>query len=284
MKILILGAKGSLGQTFLDLYKGHEVLAWDREELDITDEDEVAKKISEQKPELIINCAAYNAVDKAEDKRMIADQINGYAVGFIAKAASEIGAVMVHYSTGEVFDGSNSGGYNEDDQPRPVNQYGESKLLGEIEFQENTEKFYLIRTCWLYGKPALGPDASVGGAKKSFSDLILDLAKAGKPINAVKDEFGNPTYVADLAQATAALIQQKKPFGIYHLVNSGTASRYDWAKEILAIKNLKVELNAVDSSFFERKAKRPKYEVLNNNKYIELRPWTEALREYLISN
>ncbi len=276
MKVLILGAKGSLGQAMAEVYSAHEVSAWDRAELDITDEDAVTERIGQLKPELIINCAAYNAVDQAEEERMIADQVNGYAVGFIAKAASSVGAVMVHYSTGQVFDGSNQDGYNEDDEPRPVNQYGESKQLGEIELQENTENFYLIRTCWLYGKPAAG--------KKSFTDLMLEIAKRGEPINAVKNEFGNPTYVVDLAQATAALIQQKKPFGIYHLINSGQASRYDWAKEIFAIKNLEAELNPVDSSFFERKAKRPKYEVLNNTKYIELRPWTEALREYLIFN
>ena len=142
-----------------------------------------------------------------------------------------------------------------------------------MELQEKAEKYYLIRTCWLYGQPAAG--------KKSFTDIMLDLAAGHQPINAVTDEFGKPTFVVDLAQATRALIEERKPFGIYHLTNSGVASRYDWAKEIFAIKKMKVNLQAMDASFFERKAKRPKYEVLNNTKFIELRPWTEALKEYL---
>ncbi len=273
MKVLILGAKGSLGQTFADVYRDHEVSAWDRAELDITDEDVVMQKISQLKPELIINCAAYNSVDKAEEERALADQINGYAVGFIAKAASTLGATLVQYSTGQVFDGSKQEGYNEDDEPKPANAYGKSKLLGEMELSENAENYYLIRTCWLYGRPAAG--------KKSFTDMMLEMGQKEDSVDAVQDEFGSPTYVKDLAEATRALIEQRKPFGIYHLTNSGTASRYDWAKEIFTIKGIKSKLRPVESTFFERKAKRPKFEVLNNTKFIELRPWTEALKEYL---
>ena len=272
MKVLILGSKGSLGQTFVDLYNDHEVFAWDREELDITDKEKVLESIRNLSPGLIINCAAYNAVDKAEDEQEFANQINGYAPGFVAEAAALVGGVMVHYSTGQVFDGSNQEGYNEFDQPKPVNAYGQSKLLGETELQKNTEKFYLIRTCWLYGKPAAG--------KKSFTDLMLEMVEKG-PVKAVEDEFGNPTYVLDLAQAARALVDEKKPFGIYHLTNSGIASRYDWAKEVFAIKALKSDLKPVGSNFFQRKAVRPKYEVLNNTKFIQLRPWNEALKEYL---
>ncbi len=274
MKVLILGAKGSLGQTFVDLYKDHEVSAWDREELDIADEEMVTTKITDLKPELIINCAAYNNVDQAEEDRDVANSINGYAVGFISRVADEIGAIFVTYSTGQVFDGNSSSGYNEDDETRPANAYGKSKLLGEMELAEKGDKFYLIRTCWLYGQPAAG--------KKSFPDIMLDLVEKGGTLNAVQDEFGNPTYVIDLAQATRALIENQQPFGIYHLTNSGVASRYDWAKEIFSIKNQKVDLQPVDGNFFPRKAKRPKFEALNNTKFIELRPWTEALKEYLL--
>lgn len=273
MKVLILGARGSLGQTFVDLYKDHEVSAWDRTELDITDEEQVLQKIGEIKPELVINCAAYNSVDKAEDERETVNLINGYAVGFIAKATGMAGATMVHFSTGQVFDGSKSEGYNEDDLTNPVNSYGKSKLLGEMELRKNTENYYLIRTCWLYGRPAAG--------KKSFADMMLEQAAGNELIKVVVDEFGNPTYVKDLASAARALVEQKKPFGIYHLTNSGTVSRYDWAKEIFAVKHIKTMIDPVDAGFFQRKAKRPKYEVLNNTKFIQLRPWTEALNEYL---
>lgn len=273
MKVLILGAKGNLGQVFVELYKDHEVSAWDRMDLDIADEQMVMEKVKGLVPKLIINCAAYNSVDKAEDERGVAESINGYAVGFLARVADEIGATLVQYSTGQVFDGTKSEGYNEDDRPHPLNAYGMSKRVGEMELDINMDKFYLVRTCWLYGKPTAG--------KKSFTDIILDQAESGNPIQAVDDEFGNPTYVLDLAHATRALVEENKPYGIYHLVNSGVASRYDWAREVANIIKMDMNIIPVPAMTFSRKAKRPKYEVLNNTKFIELRPWTEALREYL---
>ncbi|MBX4187434.1 MAG: dTDP-4-dehydrorhamnose reductase [Candidatus Doudnabacteria bacterium] len=277
MRVLILGAKGSLGQTFVDLYQDHEVFAWDREELDITDEEAVGQKIGELKPNLIINCAAYNAVDKAEEDRMTAELINGSAVGYIAKVAAEIGATMVHFGSNYVFDGSNPAGYNEDDQPNPQSAYAKSKLMGEMELVENCEQYYLVRTAWLYGR-----DSITG--KASFVDLMLKLAEEGKEIKGITDEFANPTYVVDLAGAVRALVEEKKPFGIYHLVNQGQASWYDWAREIFKIKDIQATLLEGHRADFNRPAARPEYGVLNNTKFIQLRPWIEALREYLESN
>lgn len=274
MKVLILGAKGSLGQTFVDVYHDAEVSAWDREDLDITDEEAVMEKIISLAPDLIINCAAYNAVDKAEEERATADSINGYAVGYIAKAAAKLDVPFVHYSTNYVFDGNNREEYTEEDIPNPQSVYAKSKLLGEMEQQENCEKYYTIRTQWLYGRHS-------DNGKPSFVDTMLRLASENKEIKSVEDEFGQPTYVLDLAQATRALIEEKKPFGIYHLTNSGQASWYDWAREIFKIKNLKVELNPVSRTEFARPAKRPQYGILKNTKFIELRPWHEALKEYL---
>jgi dTDP-4-dehydrorhamnose reductase len=274
MKVLILGAKGSLGQVFAELYKDQEVYAWDREDLDITLEEEVMAKIASLKPNLIINCAAYNAVDNAEGDRAIADMINGYAVGFIAKAANQIGAIMVHFSTNYVFDGNNSEGYNEDDSTSPQSAYAKSKLLGEMELQENLQNFYLIRTQWLYGR-----DSITG--KTSFIDLMLKLANENKEIKGIMDEFGQPTYVVDLAHATRALIEEKKPFGVYHLTNSGQASWYDWAREIFKIKNIKANLVEGKRADFIRHAARPQYGILINTKFMQLRPWHEALKEYL---
>jgi dTDP-4-dehydrorhamnose reductase len=173
-----------------------------------------------------------------------------------------------------IFDGSNFEGYNEDDKCNPVNYYGQSKLLGEQELQKNTDMYYLIRTCWLYGRETNG--------KKSFPDIMLGLTN-NPEINAVADEFGIPTYVKDLAQSSRALVELQKPCGIYHITNDGTASRFDWTQEIFKIKNINKKINKVDSSFFKREAKRPKYEILNNNRFIKLRPWQEALAEYLRS-
>jgi dTDP-4-dehydrorhamnose reductase len=277
MKVLILGAKGSLGQTFVDLYHDQEVFALDRDELDITKEDQVLQKIFELKPNLIINCAAYNAVDKAEEERGVADLINGYAVGYIAKAASVCDAVMVHFSTNYVFDGIKQEGYNEDDPTNPQSAYARSKVLGEMELAEKSQKYYLIRTQWLYGR-----HSETG--KPSFAETMLKLAADGKPINSITDEFGQPTYVVDLAHVTRALKEEKKPFGIYHLTNSGEASWYDWAQEIFRIRNIKANLIPVSRNNYNRTAARPQYGILNNTKFIQLRPWTEALREYLISN
>ncbi|HEX9503543.1 MAG TPA: dTDP-4-dehydrorhamnose reductase [Patescibacteria group bacterium] len=274
MKVLILGSKGSLGQTFLDVYKDMEVTGWDRDELDITDEQVVAAKIGELKPNLIINCAAYNAVDKAEEDRAGAELINGNAVGYIAKAANQIGATMVHFGSNYVFDGSNQEGYNEDDQPNPQSMYAKSKLMGEMELAGNTENYYLVRTAWLYGR-----HSETG--KPSFVDTMLKLATDGKEIKGITDEFASPTYVLDLAQATRALVEEKKPFGTFHLTNSGVASWYDWAQEIFKIKNLKANLTEGKRKDFNRLAVRPQYGVLNNTKFMQLRPWTEALKEYL---
>lgn len=274
MKILILGAKGSLGQTFVDLYKDHEVFAWDREELDITDEEMVSNKIKQLIPDLIINCAAYNAVDKAEEERMLAEQINGSAVGYIAKATQSVGATLVHFSSAYVFAGDKNEGYNEDDLPRPQSAYGQSKLLGEIEASGNCDNYYIIRTTWLYGR-----DSANG--KPSFVQIMLELANENKTIKVINDEFGQPTYVVDLAQTTKTLIEEKKPFGIYHLVNEGAVSWYDWAAEIFKLKKISADLTQASKEDFDRKAVRPQYGVLQNTKFIKLRPWTEALKEYL---
>lgn len=276
MKILILGSKGNLGPELGKVYKALKPKLWDKDEMDITDEADVLQKISKLKPELVFNCAAYNAVDKAESEgRMLAESINGTAVGSIARACSAVGATLVHFSSNYVFDGNNPEGYNEDALPNPISAYGKSKLMGEMELERNTEKYYLIRTAWLYG--------GEGKAKRSFVDLMLEKAKKDEGIDVVSDEFGNPTFVADLAQAVAALVEQQKPFGIYHLTNSGSASWYSWAQEIFAIKGITAKLAEVSSQDLKRPAKRPKYGILNNTKFIELRPWTEALKESLSS-
>ena len=274
MKVLILGSKGSLGQTFLDIYKDMEITGWDRDELDVTNEEDTSNKIQETRPDLIINCAAYNAVDKAEEDRATAELINATAVGNIAKAATAVDATLVHFSSAYVFDGSNTEGYNEDDQTNPQSMYAKSKLMGEMELTENTEKYYLVRTTWLYGRYS-------ETGKPSFVDVMLRLATDGKVIHGITDEFGNPTYVLDLAQATRALVEEKKPFGIYHLTNSGIASWYDWAQEIFKVKKINANLLEGKRDDFVRAATRPQYGVLNNTKFMQLRPWTEALREYL---
>jgi dTDP-4-dehydrorhamnose reductase len=275
-KVLIIGAKGNLGHALAQAYDEAQPTLWDREEIDITDERQCRELLTELKPDLVYNCAAYNAVDQAEAEAGVADNINGYAVGNLARVCAEIDAVLVHFSSNYVFDGKNPEGYAEDDKPNPLSAYGRSKRLGEIELAQNMEKYYLVRTAWLYGYRTAG--------KKSFIDIMLELAGQDGPVKCVTDEFGSPTYVKDLAQALVALTEQEKPFGIYHLTNSGMASWFDWAKEIFKIQNLDVKMLEIKSQDLKRASRRPEYGILNNTKFVELRPWSEALEEYLESD
>ncbi|MDP4001231.1 MAG: dTDP-4-dehydrorhamnose reductase [bacterium] len=277
MKVLILGSRGNLGPEMVEVFSDEKPTAFDKDELDITDEESVMGVITRLKPELVINCAAYNLVDKAEGEgRQIAEDINGTAVGFLAKACNKAGATLVHFSSNYVFDGKKTEGYNEDDTPKPVSVYGRSKLIGEIELQKNTEKYYLVRTAWLYGKQGKSEKS-----KKNFVDTMLAFAENGQKIECVEDQFGQPTFTKDLAQTVKALVKEQKPYGIYHLTNAGEASWHSWAAEIFKIKSLKPDLTPTSFADFERPAKRPQYGILNNTKYLELRPWTEALKEYL---
>lgn len=272
-KVLIIGSKGTLGQEFLRVYSDAAVTGWDREDIDITSQSEAEGKLSQLQPDIVINCAAYNAVDKAEDEGDLADAVNGYGPGFLAQACRKLGVVFVHYSTNYVFDGMKEGGYNEDDAPSPVSRYGQSKLLGERAVATASDMAYLIRTSMLYG--------ATGNGKKSFVDIMLELGQKPDPIKAVNDEAGNPTYAVDLAQATRALLEERKPFGVYHLVNSGEATWFDWATEIFKVKGAAPEIIPVPGDSFNRKAKRPVKAVLNNNKFLQLRAWQEALEEFL---
>jgi dTDP-4-dehydrorhamnose reductase len=277
-KILIIGAKGMLGQQLVKVFsedKNYQVIGWDKEEIDIANFEEIREKISVKKSDIIINSAAYNNVDGCEEQEGLANLINGYAVGYLANVAQEINALIVHYSTGYIFDGEKDG-YREDDRPQPISKYAFSKHLGEKELVRGTNKFYLIRTNLLFGPAVLVP-----GAKKSFVDLILELAERQDSFKFVSDEISNPTYVIDLAVATKKLIEEKHSFGIYHLVNEGRASWYDWAQEIFRLSELKKEIMAIKSEQYPRPAKRPKNSVLLNTKFPKLRSWQEALAEYL---
>ena len=273
-KTLIIGYKGNLGQALARFYEGSDVVLWDREEIDITDETAVAERIRELKPRLIYNCAAYNAVDLAETDSAQADLLNGYAVGYLARAAEDVSAEIVHFSSNYVFDGNHPDGYDEDAVPVPISAYGRSKRLGEIELMKAASNYYLVRTAWLYGQPT-------GNGKKSFVQAMCDLAAEGKPIRVVNDEFGQPTLTDDLAGALVALTEESNPAGIYHITNEGMASWYDWAMETFRIKGLKPQVQPISSMELKRPARRPKYGVLNNTKFIKLRPWTEALGEFL---
>lgn len=258
-KILILGASGMLGSALRfsipsSCCPGHR-------DLDISNEEAVKSYILQEKPALVYNAAAYTDVDGCEVNKDYALEINGYAPGFIAEACSDVGAVMVHFSTDYVFDGMKSG-YFENDSPNPINAYGESKLLGETLIQKNMEDFRIIRTSWLFGCNG-----------KNFVDTILSLSQKMTEVKVVNDQTGKPTYTSDLANA-ALNIKNECP-GIYHLTNEGICTWYEFADEFIP--------NAVPctTNEFPRRAKRPQNSVLINTKTCQLRHWKEAVRDYI---
>lgn len=305
-KILIIGAKGMLGQELVRIFKNdqdYKVIAWDKEDIDITNEKEVAKKISFTKPNIIINTAAYNAVDECEKdakEYALAKKINSQAPGYLAKTAKKNKAILAHYSTSYVFDGDfakllnrepqgcthicatcslHNGqemGFCEDDKPKPISKYGETKLLGEKEIEKNIKNYYLIRTSKIFGAPAISE-----GAKKSFFDVMLEAGKKNKEVKAVDEETSCFTYAPDLAKKTKEIIDSKKPFGIYHVTNSGPATWYEACVELYKLARIKTKIVPVGSEEFPRPAKRPQFSVLVNTKLNPLRSWQEALKEYL---
>ncbi len=296
--ILILGGRGNLGVQLTKIFSrdnNYEVISWDRQEIDITDKELVEKKVIELNPQIIVNSAAYNAVDKCENNEQefeLARKLNAQAPGFLAQAALKSGAVLVYYSTDYVFGGPNTspeiigqaksqGGFLESDKPDPVNKYAQTKREGEEEIIKHSGqglKWYLIRTSKLFG-----PLGESEAAKPSFFNIMLKLAKGKDKLQVVDEEISCFTYTPDLARATKELLEAGAGFGIYHLINTGPATWYQAAKELFKILDLKISLEPVPASYFPRPAKRPTYSVLANTKFTPLRSWQEALREYLIA-
>lgn len=275
-KVLILGAKGMLGYDLNEVFssdKNYEVFGVDKDTLDITNSDAVGLYFDMVKPEIVINAAAYTAVDDCETNEALANAVNGGAVKIIAEACEKINAIIIHISTDYVFDGHAEGGYNENDSPAqiPINAYARSKLLGEKFLIDSKCNYYLVRTSWLFGKNG-----------KNFVDTIINLGKSAKaPLKIVNDQRGKPTYTKDLAQGIKDLIESKKPFGVYHLTNEGDVTWYEFTKEIFELSEIKTEVIPVGSEEYKRPAKRPAYSILLNTKFAPLRPYTEALKDYL---
>lgn len=283
MKILILGAHGNLGQQLLQAFSEFQTFGLGAQELDITNEDLVLKRVKEINPTIIINAAAYNAVDKCEvnsEEFIVARQVNADVLNTLSRAALSCGAVLVHYSTDYVFDGEQAGGYDEDSLPSPVNKYGFSKLAGEknvMRFGDRGLKYYIIRTSRLFG-----PQGKSSNAKKSFFDIMFQKINEGQEIKSVDDEVASFAYTPDVAAETKKLILQNKEYGIYHLVNSEQASWYEAAVELSKmLGNEDYKIEAISGDSLPRPAKRPKNSVLQNTKIEPLRSWQDALREYI---
>ena len=283
-RILIIGSHGMLGQDLVRVFErdmNWEVFAYDRDQIDIASVESLRGKIEEVGPDAVINASGYNAVDKCESDEIefeLAKKINGYGPGMLAKICADMEIPVIHYVSDYVFDGE-KGEYTETDKPNPISNYGRSKLLGEEEIQKNTDKFYLIRTSKLFGKPGKSEMA-----KKSFFDTMIGLAKDNSVLKIVDEEKSCFTYTPDLALETKKMIEEKVPFGIYHVVNEGACTWYEAALELFRLAKMDVEVIPVSSSEFPRPAKRPHSSVLLNTKLKPLRNYKEALKEYLKEN
>lgn len=276
MKFVIIGAKGMLGQQLAKVFSSQELILWDKEDLDITDASKVREKILELQPQVIINSAAYNAVDNCEENFEIAKKINADGPLNLAYATNEVNAVLVHYSTDYVFEGKNQNGYDEQAKPAPISKYGESKYLGEQNVLQNCPRSYVIRLSRLFGAPAISE-----GAKKSFVDVMKKLGQEKEELKLVDEEKSCPTYAPDLANQTKIIVNGDYDFGLYHATNTGACTWYEFAKEIFRILDNPIKLIPVSGDEFPRPAKRPMYSELLNTKLPAMRPWQEAVKEYL---
>ena len=276
MKVLITGAKGMLGQDMVAEFqrRDYEVHAADHKALDITDIHAVRKVIEALRPDVVVNCAAYTNVDKAESEPEVAMRVNGLGPRNLALACEATGAVLLHISTDYVFDGQKDGPYEIWDTPNPINVYGKSKLWGENYVRSLMHRYFIVRTSWLFGK---------GG--RNFVTTMLELAKRGEPIRVVNDQRGCPTYTVDLARACAELVESGC-FGIYHVTNQGATTWYEFAREIFMQSGLNVRVEPIVTVQFSRPASRPQnselgsYPLLETVGYI-LPAWQAAIQDYV---
>lgn len=277
MKILLTGAKGQLGRALYNLFTKDdskwEVVAVDKAQLDITNLEQVSEVLAYYRPEIVINCGAYTAVDDCEENEEIAYLVNAEGPHHLAQVCNELHITLVHISTDYVFDGGFKEPIKEETYTMPQTVYGKSKCLGEEYVKTLCDKYFIVRTAWLYGEGS------------NFVKTMLRLAKERKEINVVNDQWGSPTSTKDLASFISELIQTDY-YGIYHASNEGICSWYEFALTIFEYAGEKVIVNPITSEEYVCKAVRPKYSVLDcsklrNRGFTPLRTWDSALKEYI---
>ena len=274
MKILITGAYGMLGSDLREVLKDNELIITGSKDLDITKENNVLQFIEDKKPEIVINAAAYTNVDNCETDYDNAYLVNAIGPKNLAVACNKLNIPLIHVSTDYVFDGSKTTPLSEEDKLGPKTAYGKTKLEGEKFVQENTKKYFILRTAWLFG---------ING--KNFVKTMINLSKKNNLLKVVNDQKGCPTYCYDLAMAIKQLLNSDK-YGIYHLTNKGELSWYDFAKKIFELSNITINVKPVTTEEFPRPAPRPHYSVLSNQKWINagfspMRNYEDALKDYL---
>jgi len=275
-RVVVTGAGGQLGREIERLCRetGDDIQAAGSKTLDITDYQQVVSYMSDHRPEVIINCAAYNAVDDAEREWKRAFRVNGLGVRNLALAANTIDAVLVHYSTDYVFDGTQQRPYTIADHPHPVNRYGGSKLLGEQFVRDLAKHYFLVRVSWVFGR-----------GNVNFPKKVLEWSKNQKELRIVDDQVSAPTYTVDLAKASLDLVRTGR-YGLYHITNSGCCSRYEWASHILSTVGWNGTLIPARSADFPSPARRPAFSVLDTfgtpeTIGYELPDWKDATTRFL---
>lgn len=275
-KVLVTGAEGQLGADLVLLLHslGYKVFGLGKTEFDITNEYEVNRKVIDLNPDIIIHCAAFTNVDKAESEQDVAFLINGVGTRNIVLASESIKAKLVYISTDYVFDGSSSTSYHEFSPVSPLNVYGQSKLAGESFVRDFHSKFFIVRTSWVFG--ARG---------NNFVKTMLKLSKATEPLTVINDQVGCPTYTVDLSKCIVELMGSNK-YGIYHVSNTGSCSWFEFAKEIFQQLNITINLKPCMTEGFPRPAKRPKYSVMDHmglriNNFTAMPHWQDALSRFL---
>ncbi len=275
MRVLVTGAKGRLGREIIArLPQNSLVTATDIDELDFTQPQQVDDLMARTRPELVIHCGAMTAVDACAQDPSEANRVNGYGTKTLALACLRYDAALLYISTNEVFDGQNVRAYDEYDRPNPANAYGYSKWLGEQAIRDHLQRFYIVRTSWLFAH---------GG--RNFIQAILARAAVGQPLRVVVNEVAAPTYTNDLAEAIVALVATQT-YGIYHLINAGRASRWAFAREILNQAGYAdTPIEKIAAAQYQRPSTPPEYSVLRNTAAaqlgITLRPWQAALTAFL---
>ncbi|MGB4588355.1 MAG: dTDP-4-dehydrorhamnose reductase [Clostridiaceae bacterium] len=279
MKVLVTGYHGQLGYDVVKLLEeqGEEVLGATREHFDLTDEVKIKEFIGSFKPDVVVHCAAYTLVDKAEDNKELCYAVNVLGTRYIAEACKEANAKMVYISTDYVFDGNSKVPYEVDDKVNPVNYYGETKLQGEDEVKKIVDNHFIIRISWVFGENG-----------NNFVKTMLRLAETRNELNVVGDQYGSPTYTKDLSILIAEMIRTDQ-YGIYHASNEGTCSWNEFAKAIFESRGLEVKVNSIPTSDYPTRAKRPMSSIMSKDKleqngFKRLPDWKDALERYLNQN
>ena len=276
MRVLVTGAKGQLGRDLMNELKrqGLEGIGVDVEEMDITDPEKCRSVIGQAGADAVIHCAAYTAVDAAEDQAELCRKINGEGTRNVAEACRDAGVKLMYISTDYVFDGEGTRPWEPDDERAPLNVYGQTKYEGELAIEELLDRYYIIRIAWVFG-----------AARKNFIKTMLRLGREKGAVSVVNDQVGSPTYTYDLARLLVDMVQTEH-YGRYHATNEGECSWYEFACEIFRQAGLEVQVTPVSSEAFAAKAKRPansrmSKEKLTEKGFVRLPDWQDALKRFL---